>query len=188
LKCLQFIESRTVHTDTLCGQSLPHRKHVSATELNKLMLCGESVAVCCADRTEHAYTLWAVRTSQETLLRYRAQPVNAVWGKSRCLVCGPYGTHRYTVWAVLTSQETRLRYRAQQVNAVWGKCRCLLCGPYGTLIYTVGSPYLTGDTSRLRYRAQPVNAVCTEHTDTFASMLTYLIILCLSAACAICGP
>jgi hypothetical protein len=29
----------------------------------------------------------SVRTSQETLrLRYKAQPVNAVWGNSRCLL------------------------------------------------------------------------------------------------------
>jgi hypothetical protein len=30
------------------------------------MLCGETVAVCCENRTEHTDTLWAVRTSQET--------------------------------------------------------------------------------------------------------------------------
>jgi hypothetical protein len=29
----------------------------------------------------------------------KAQPVNAVWGNSRCLLWEPYGTHRYTVWA-----------------------------------------------------------------------------------------
>jgi hypothetical protein len=40
--------------------------HVSATEPNRLMLCGETVAVCCENRTEHTNTLWAVRTSQET--------------------------------------------------------------------------------------------------------------------------
>jgi hypothetical protein len=83
-----FSENRTEHTDTLCGQSVPHRKHhVSATEPNRLELCGETVAVYCENRTEHTDTLWAVRTSQETSrLRYRAQPVNAVWGNSRCLL------------------------------------------------------------------------------------------------------
>jgi hypothetical protein len=30
------------------------------------MLCGETVAVCCENRTEHTDTLWTVRTSQET--------------------------------------------------------------------------------------------------------------------------
>jgi hypothetical protein len=30
------------------------------------MLCEETVAVCCENRTEHTDTLWAVRTSQET--------------------------------------------------------------------------------------------------------------------------
>jgi hypothetical protein len=29
-------------------------------------------------------------------LRYNAQPVNAVWGNSRCLLWEPYGTHKYT--------------------------------------------------------------------------------------------
>jgi hypothetical protein len=32
-------------------------------------------------------------------LHYKAQPVNAVWGNSRCLLWEPYGTHRYTVSA-----------------------------------------------------------------------------------------
>jgi hypothetical protein len=36
------------------------------TEPNRLMLCGETVAVCCENRTEHTDTLWIVRTSQET--------------------------------------------------------------------------------------------------------------------------
>jgi hypothetical protein len=40
--------------------------YVSATEPNRLMLCGETVAVCCENRAEHTDTLWAVRTSQET--------------------------------------------------------------------------------------------------------------------------
>jgi hypothetical protein len=30
------------------------------------MPCGETVAVCCENLTEHTDTLWAVRTSQET--------------------------------------------------------------------------------------------------------------------------
>jgi hypothetical protein len=29
-------------------------------------MCGETVAVCCENRTKHTDTLWAVRTSQET--------------------------------------------------------------------------------------------------------------------------
>jgi hypothetical protein len=32
-------------------------------------------------------------------LSYKAQPVNAVWGNSRCLLWEPYGTHKSTVWA-----------------------------------------------------------------------------------------
>jgi hypothetical protein len=32
-------------------------------------------------------------------LRYKAQPVNAVSGNSRCLVWKSCGTYKYTVWA-----------------------------------------------------------------------------------------
>jgi hypothetical protein len=37
--------------------------YISTTEPNRLMLCGETVAVCCENRAEHTDT---VRTSQET--------------------------------------------------------------------------------------------------------------------------
>jgi hypothetical protein len=51
-------ENRTEHTDTLCGQSVPHRRHhVSTTEPTRLMLCGETVAVCCENRAEDRSTL-----------------------------------------------------------------------------------------------------------------------------------
>jgi hypothetical protein len=117
-------------------------------------------------------------------LRYKAQPVNAVWGNSRCLLWELYGTYKYTLWAecrvlsnihmfrpYLTGNTLRLRYKVQPVNAVWGNSRCILWEPYGTHRYTVwaecrvlnniykSSPYLTGNTSRLHYKAQPVNAV-----------------------------
>jgi hypothetical protein len=53
-----YCEDRTEHTDTLYGQSVPHRRHhISAIELNRLMLFGEIVAVCCENRTEHTDTL-----------------------------------------------------------------------------------------------------------------------------------
>jgi hypothetical protein len=61
--------------------------YVSATEPNRLMLFGETVAGYYKNNKEHIDT---VRTSQETLrLRYRAQPVNAVWGNSCCLLWEP---------------------------------------------------------------------------------------------------
>jgi hypothetical protein len=92
------------------------------------MLFGETVAVYCENHTEHTNTLCG--QNAETLyiriqsvphrntlrLRYRDQPVNAVWGNNRCLLWEPYGTHKYSVWAecgdfiyknsVRTSQET----------------------------------------------------------------------------------
>jgi hypothetical protein len=57
--------------------------YVCATEPNRLMVFGKTVAVYCENRTEHTDT---VRTSQKTRLRYRAQLINAVWRKSRCLL------------------------------------------------------------------------------------------------------
>jgi hypothetical protein len=47
------------------------------------MLCGETAAVCCENRTEHTDTLWAVRTSQET------HHVSAT-ESNRLMLCGGY--------------------------------------------------------------------------------------------------
>jgi hypothetical protein len=52
-------ENRTEHTDTLCGQSVPHRKHhASTTEPNRLMLCGETVFICCDKHKKHMQRLY----------------------------------------------------------------------------------------------------------------------------------
>jgi hypothetical protein len=67
------------------------------------------------------YTFSPYTARNTSHLRYRAQPVTAVWGNSRCLLWEPYGTHRYTVWAVHTSQETH-RVSATEPN------RLMLCG------------------------------------------------------------
>jgi hypothetical protein len=66
------------------------------------MLFGETVVSYCENHTEHTNTGNTLR------LLYKAQPVNAVWGNSRCL-------HRYRSY--LTGNILRLRYRAQPVNA-----------------------------------------------------------------------
>jgi hypothetical protein len=54
-----YCENHTEHTDILCGQSAPHRKHItiSAAEPNRLMFFGETVAVYCENRTEHTEAL-----------------------------------------------------------------------------------------------------------------------------------
>jgi hypothetical protein len=63
-----YYSNRTEHTDTLCGQNVEvlyenqvrtsgETHYVSATKLNWLMLCGETVAVYCENRTEHTDTL-----------------------------------------------------------------------------------------------------------------------------------
>jgi hypothetical protein len=74
------------HTDTVCTSQETH--HVSATDTNRLMLFGETVAVYCGKHTEHTDT---VRTSEET---QRDQPVNSVW--SRCLLREPHKTRKCT--------------------------------------------------------------------------------------------
>jgi hypothetical protein len=80
--------------------------------------------------TEHINTLCGhfspYLTGNTLRLRYRAQPVNAVWGNSRCLLWEPYGTLCGHFSPYLTGNTLRLRYRAQPVNAVWGNSRCLL--------------------------------------------------------------
>jgi hypothetical protein len=75
-------ENRTEHKDTVRTSQETH--HMSATEPNRLMLCGETVAVCCENRTEHRYGPYL--TGNTSHVRYRAQPVNAVGGNSRCLL------------------------------------------------------------------------------------------------------
>jgi hypothetical protein len=53
-----------MYKNSVCTSQETH--HVSATEYNRLMLSGETVAVCCENSAEHTDTMWAVRTSQET--------------------------------------------------------------------------------------------------------------------------
>jgi hypothetical protein len=52
------------------------------------MLFGETVAVYCENHTVHTdiYKLSSYLTGNTLRLRYKAQPVNAVWGNRRCLL------------------------------------------------------------------------------------------------------
>jgi hypothetical protein len=47
----------------------------------------------------YIYKFSSYLTGNTLHLRYKVQPVNVVWGNSRCLLWEPYGTHRYTLWA-----------------------------------------------------------------------------------------
>jgi hypothetical protein len=90
---------------------------VSTTEPNRLMLCGETVAVCCESRTEHTDT---VRTSQGTHRFSTIQPNRLMLcGETAAVCCENRTEHRYSPY--LTGDTLRLHYRAQPVNAVWGK-------------------------------------------------------------------
>jgi hypothetical protein len=86
------------------------------------MLCGETVAVWCENRTEHTDTLWAVRTSQETHHVSVTEP-------NQLMLCGKQSlfavrtvrnTQIHCVGSLyLTGNTSSLHYRAQPVNAVW---------------------------------------------------------------------
>jgi thioredoxin-related protein len=76
-----YCENHTEHTDSPYLTEKTH--HVSAAEPNRLMLFGETVAVYCENHTEHTEP-YLIRNTLR--LRYRPQPVNAVWGNSGCLL------------------------------------------------------------------------------------------------------
>jgi hypothetical protein len=87
-------------------------------------------------------------------LRYRAQPVNAVWETSRCF-CENNTEHTDTV---RTSQETHYVSTTEPNRLIlFGETVAVYCENHKeTHRY---SSYLTRNTLRLHYRAQPVNAV-----------------------------
>jgi 3-deoxy-D-arabino-heptulosonate 7-phosphate (DAHP) synthase class II len=96
--------------------------YISATETNRLMLFGETVAVYCENHTEHRNP---ARTSQET---YYASTTKTnrlmLFVETVAVYCQNHTQHTDTV---RTSHETlRLRYRDQPDNAFWGNSRCLL--------------------------------------------------------------
>jgi hypothetical protein len=56
-----------------------------------------------SDEREHTINYNKIRfvpQRKHLRLRYKAQPVNAVWRNNHCLLWEPYGTHRYTPWPV----------------------------------------------------------------------------------------
>jgi hypothetical protein len=69
------------------------------------MLCGETITVCCENRTEHTDTLWAVRASQGT--RYVSTTEHnrlMLCGETVAVCCENRTEHTDTLWAVRTSQ------------------------------------------------------------------------------------
>jgi hypothetical protein len=61
--------------------------YVTATEPSRLMLFGETVIAVRTVRNTQIHCVGSPYLTENTLrLRYRAQPVNAVWGNSRCLL------------------------------------------------------------------------------------------------------
>jgi hypothetical protein len=78
------------------------------------MLCGETVAVCCENRTEHTHT---VRTSQETHHVSTTEPNRLMLCGETVAVCCENRTEHTD--AVRTSQETHVRtVRNTQIQSV----------------------------------------------------------------------
>jgi hypothetical protein len=127
--------------------------HVSATEPNRLMLCGETVAVCCENHTEHTDTLWADRTTQETHHVSTTEPNRLMLcGETVAVGCDNRTEHRYTLWAVRTSQETH-HVSTTEPN------RLMLCW----LRWCVLLPLCSKDLSKHRRNIQserPILATC----------------------------
>jgi hypothetical protein len=51
------------------------------------MLCGETVAVCCENRTEHTDKMWAVCTTQETHHVSNTEPKRLILFEETVAVC-----------------------------------------------------------------------------------------------------
>jgi thioredoxin-related protein len=96
-----YCENRTEHADTFCRLFVLHRKYISATEPNLLMLFGETVAVYCEKRTEHTVTLCeqnAVRTSQETRYVSATEPNRLMlFGETVAVYCENRTEHTDTL-------------------------------------------------------------------------------------------
>jgi hypothetical protein len=62
------------------------------------MLCGETVVVCCENRTEHTDTLRAVRTSQETHHGSATEPSRLMlYGETVAVCCENHTEHTDTL-------------------------------------------------------------------------------------------
>jgi hypothetical protein len=107
------------------------RVHVSSREPNRLMLCGETVAVCCENRTEHTDTLcWQVVRRVTTGLGRGGSGYSSgqvLWDLwSRKWYCGRFDP---SAWVLLTSCHctdraalTQSRYRSPNNGRCTGRC------------------------------------------------------------------
>jgi hypothetical protein len=84
-----YCENHTEHTNALCVQTVPHRKHVTSPLLGPTCygrLGKHSLFIVRTERNTQIHSVGSPNLSGNTLhLRYRAQPVMAVWRNSRCL-------------------------------------------------------------------------------------------------------
>jgi hypothetical protein len=115
-----YCENHKEHSDTLCGQSVPHRNHVSLP-YRAHSVKGNARCLLWEPYRTHGYTLWAVRTAQEkTYLRYIAQTINAV-GETIAVYC----ENRTELTEALCGQS--VPHRKQDISATKPK-RLMLFG------------------------------------------------------------
>jgi translation initiation factor IF-1 len=121
-----YCENRTEHTDTHCGQSVPHKKHYFATGPHRLILFGETVTVYCENRTEHTDTLCGQSVPHKKHYSATGPHRLMLFGETVAVYCENRTEHTDTLCGLyLTGNTLRLRYRAQSVNVVWRNSRCL---------------------------------------------------------------
>jgi hypothetical protein len=112
-------------TNPVCTSQETH--YISTTEHNRLMLCGETVAVCCENCTEHTDTLWAVCTSQETHHVSTTETSQLMLCGETVAVCYENHTeHTDTLCGQETYYALCLCCIAQPVIAAWGNTCSLL--------------------------------------------------------------
>jgi hypothetical protein len=105
----KYIEDWSHLDDSKNSVITSQRTHcISVTETSRLMLF--------IVRTYGRHKSSLCLTVKILHLRCRDQPVNAVYGNSRCLLWEPYGTHKYSSY--LTGSTLDLRYGDQPLNAI----------------------------------------------------------------------
>jgi hypothetical protein len=98
--------------DSVCTSQ--ETRHFSATEPNRLMLFGETVAVCCENRTEHTDT---VRTSQETRYFSVTEPNRLMlFGETVAVCCENHMEHNIYIYKIIKSVPHRKHVSAIESN------------------------------------------------------------------------
>jgi hypothetical protein len=110
--------------------------YVSATNPNRLMLFGETVAVYCENHTEHINTLpnniyefGPYLTGNTLRLSYKALPVNAVWGKQSLFIMRTIRNTQIVCVGRMESLSTLKQVVHIVTNGLWRVKKMKIRGP-----------------------------------------------------------